>query len=444
VPVLAGFVLYAIRVMRRPMDVRLKKRRAGAFVLVAVGSAIVGIWVTSRPHNLPASYFWGELCGVLAIYLMTCALVLATRARWLEQWFGGLDRMYFWHKRSALIAIALLAPHVFVTGGSNGSQANNGLGDALGVLSLLGLLALVLISLPRAGRILRVPYERWLFMHRLIGLFVVVALVHGLSVDRVIGGSAGLKAIYILLGVIAIAAYGYDELLMRRRSPHADYTIESIDRPSDNVLDLRLAPVNRVVGPHAGQFVFLRIGGDDAWREHPFSVAGTSPDGHVRLTIRSLGRETRRMHARLEPGLPATVTGPYGMFDYTVGGPHQIWIAGGIGVAPFLSWLTSLDPADDYSIDLFYSSPSEPDAVYLEELREAERRLPRVMRLHPIFTDADGRLNGNKIVAAAEPIRPDTHVFLCGPISMVEDITHDLRRQNIPTDYIHAEHFSFR
>ena len=311
---LASFVLYAIRVMRRPMDVRLKKRRAGAFVLVAVASAIVGIWVNYRPHNLPASYFWGELCGVLAIYLMTCALVLATRARWLEQWFGGLDRMYFWHKRSALIAIALLAPHVFVTGGSNGSQANNGLGDALGVLSLLGLLALVLISLPRAGRILRVPYERWLFMHRLIGLFVVLALVHGLSVDRVIGGSAGLKAIYILLGVIAIAAYGYDELLMRRRSPHADYTIESIDRPSDNVLDLRLAPVNRVVGPHAGQFVFLRIGGDDAWREHPFSVAGTSPDGHVRLTIRSLGRETRRMHARLEPGLPATVTGPYGMF----------------------------------------------------------------------------------------------------------------------------------
>jgi predicted ferric reductase len=102
---------------------------------------------------------------------------------------------------------------------------------------------------------------------------------------------------------------------MRRRSPHADYTIESIDRPSDTVLDLRLAPVNRVVGPHAGQFVFLRIGGDDAWREHPFSVAGTSPDGHVRLTIRSLGRDTRRMHARLEPGLPATVTGPYGMFE---------------------------------------------------------------------------------------------------------------------------------
>jgi predicted ferric reductase len=57
---------------------------------------------------------------------------------------------------------------------------------------------------------------------------------------------------------------------------------------------------------------------------------------------------------------------------------------------------------------------------------------------------ADGRLNGKKIVAAAEPIRPDTHAFLCGPISMVEDITHDLRRQNIPTDYIHAEHFSFR
>lgn len=150
------------------------------------------------------------------------------------------------------------------------------------------------------------------------------------------------------------------------------------------------------------------------------------------------------MHARLEPGLPATVTGPYGMFDYTLGGPRQIWVAGGIGVAPFLSWLTSLHSADDYSIDLFYSSRSKSNAVYLEELREAERRLSPVLRLHPTFTDADGRLTGNKIVAATEPVGPTTQVFLCGPVAMVDDLTHDFRRHGTPKDYIHSEHFSFR
>ncbi len=81
-------------------------------------------------------------------------------------------------------------------------------------------------------------------------------------------------------------------------------TIERVDHPSAEILDLRLAPSGRGVAPRAGQFIFLRIGGDDAWREHPFSVAGISPDGHLQLSIRSLGRDTARMHARLAPGLP--------------------------------------------------------------------------------------------------------------------------------------------
>ena len=41
----------------------------------------------------------------------------------------------------------------------------------------------------------------------------------------------------------------------------------------------------------------------------------------------------------------------------TVGSRRQVWIAGGIGVVPFVNWLTTLKPNDDYSIDLFYSVP---------------------------------------------------------------------------------------
>jgi len=160
--------------------------------------------------------------------------------------------------------------------------------------------------------------------------------------------------------------------------------------------------MRRRITPRAGQFIFLRIGGDDAWREHPFTVTGLSPDGHLRLTIRSLGHDTARMHAHLQPGLPATVTGPYDMFDYTLGRTHQIWIAGGIGVAPFLSWRTALGLDAPYTIDLFYSTPTQADAVYLDELRAAQQRLSPLLRVHPVHSRTQGHLTGQKITATVE------------------------------------------
>lgn len=449
-PIVAAALLYVGHLLRKPMDARLKRRQGGPFLLVVLAAVVLALWARGRPSGLAVGYVAGETAGVLATYLLSGSLVLATRARWLEPWFGGLDRMYRWHKGCAVVALVALIPHVLLTGRSLPTTTDLAVGSlvarigtVLGSLSLLGLLALVAVSLPHAGRILRLPYHRWLFVHRLTGLFVLIALVHGLILYRLIGYSALLTTVYTIIGSVGTVAYAYAELLMRRRAPTGDYTVERVERPSAEILDLRLAPVGRRIAPRPGQFIFLRIGGDDAWREHPFSVAGIAPDGSLRLTVRSLGRDTARMHARLTPGLPATVTGPYGMFDYTLGGAHQVWIAGGIGVAPFLGWLAALHPQDPYRIDLFYSTPTEADAVFLAELRTAQRRLAPLLRLHPAFTRAEGHLTGTKVTSLAD-VSSDTHVFLCGPTRMVEDLSRDLRRVGVPREYLHAERFEFR
>lgn len=368
------------------MDARLKRRQVGGFAILALGVAVVELWLRARPVGLADAYVFGEIAGVLAVYTMTWSLLLATRARWLEPWFGGLDRMYLWHKQSAIVGMLLLMPHMFVTGGGRPTDAPpNPAGVALGFLSALGLLALVAISLPRIGRILRVSYERWLFLHRLIGLFVALGVAHGLLVDRVVGASVLLKVVYLVIGMLGVGSYLYDELLMRRLLPTADYTVTTVTRPTDNIVEMLLTPTGRAMTPRAGQFVFLRIGGDNAWREHPFSIAAADPGGQLRLSVRTLGRDTRRMHHRLVPGLPATVTGPYGMFDFTLGGQKQVWIAGGIGIVPFLSWLKGLTVADDYRVDLFYSAPAKADTVYLSELASHGARLSSV-RMHSVFT----------------------------------------------------------
>ncbi len=443
-PVLLGVFVYWMRLLRRPMDARLKRRRVGGFTIVALGVVVVKLWLSARPAGLADAYVFGEIAGVLGVYTMTWSLLLATRARWLEPWFGGLDRMYLWHKQSAIVGMVLLAPHILVTvGGRPPGDRPNSFGVALGFLSELGLLALVAISLPRVGRMLRVSYERWLFLHRLIGLFVVLGVAHGLLVDLVIGSSVILQTVYLAIGMLGIGSYLYAELLMRRLVPTADYTVTTVTRPADDIVEMQLTPTGPALTPRPGQFVFLRIGGDNAWREHPFSVAASDPGGGLRLSVRTLGRDTRRMHDRLVPGLPATVTGPYGMFDFTLGGQRQVWIAGGIGVVPFLNWLKTLTSDDDHRIDLFYSVPTEADAVYLPELVAHTSRLKSV-RVHHVFTRNQGHLTGEDVIDAIQVPVADVHVFLCGPLAMVQDLTRDLRGRGVPRDYIHAERFAFR
>jgi predicted ferric reductase len=453
-PFLLAIALYAVRIARAPVDARLKKRHAGTLAVMAGAVALYLAWDWLKPDGVSTVYFIGEFAGVLAAYLMSCTLVLATRLSWLEQWFGGLDRMYLRHRQYAVLSMLLLAPHLLLHFFFGFNAENNhgaayphahlvGVGHVLGAASAIGMLALVVISFGQVGQILRLPYARWLFLHRLTGLLLLSALVHGWALDVVLGGSTILTAVYVAVAAVGMAAYGYDELVRRRREPRADYTIHHVERPTPDILDLTLAPTGRTALPvMGGQFVYLRVGGDRGWREHPFSVAGTQGDGSVRLTIRALGRGTRKLYADVREGLPATLNGPYGMFDHTLGGPRQIWIAGGIGIAPFLGWLA--DPGETLpSTDLFYCTNTADDAPFLPELTATAARHPE-LRLHPTFSRSHGRITADRIQAEAGPLTPDTHVFLCGPASMVETLTRGLHRQGIPRDHLHTEHFAFR
>jgi predicted ferric reductase len=449
-PILVAIAIYAVIIARRPIDKRLKKRHVGPLAMASAGVALFLAWDWLHPAGVSTTYFLGEFAGVTAVYLMTWTLVLATRFKWLEQWFGGLDRMYFWHKRWAMWSLVLIVAHIIVTGhGGSGASLQQSahlaqLGQLLGVISAVGLLGLVVVSLARVGNFLHLPYQRWLFLHRLTGLLLLIALVHGWALDAIIGGSAPLRAIFVMMGGIGMTAYAYDELVLRRRAPRAVYAVRSVERPAADVIDVTLAPVGPALPPlTAGQFVYLRAGGSHAWREHPFSIAGTYPDGSVRLTIRALGRGTGKLYNDLREGLPATLCGPYGMFDHTLGGPRQIWIAGGIGIAPFLGWLTSSTSAPPPRTDLFYSAPDAGEAPFVPELAAAAEREPG-LRFHPHYSRRRGRLTGAKIEDAVGTLSPDTHVFLCGPARMVANLSRDLHRRGIPRHHIHSEHFAFR
>lgn len=91
--------------------------------------------------------------------------------------------------------------------------------------------------------------------------------------------------------------------------------------------------------------------------------------------MKASGDFTRYMVENLEPGRKAKVEGSYGMLDFRRGGPKQIWIAGGIGVTPFLGWLRDMRDLDR-RVDFFYAVRSPEDALFAEEIEHLAEDLP--------------------------------------------------------------------
>jgi predicted ferric reductase len=150
------------------------------------------------------------------VLLLSCPLVLATLLPLIESAFGGLDKVVVWHRRAAVAGVLLLIPHVALVMSPADPNATS-LGSGLGVVALLGIAALALWALAPSLRAARWPgpvrrlapasYERWLTAHRLTGLFVAAAVVHGAIVDPVLHRSTLLRLLFLVVDGIGVAAY---------------------------------------------------------------------------------------------------------------------------------------------------------------------------------------------------------------------------------------------
>ena len=99
---------------------------------------------------------------------------------------------------------------------------------------------------------------------------------------------------------------------------------------------------------------------------HPFTVSGIGPGGALKLDIKALGPCTRHLQ-HLTPGVTLRLEGPFGDFLAAAGDGPQLWLAGGIGIAPFLAVLRSRLPAQPtHLIHLFRHAD---DAGFSDEIQ---------------------------------------------------------------------------
>lgn len=144
----------------------------------------------------------------------------------------------------------------------------------------------------------------------------------------------------------------------------------------------------------------------------------------------------------LEAGAIAIIEGPYGSFSHRRGvRRRQVWIAGGIGVTPFLSMARSLAQHELEALDLYYCVETATEAVFVDELRAIAARHAG-FRVCLLSRDEVGFITAARIATeVADLVSRD--VFVCGPPAMISSVRAQLIDNGVPAEQIHAEEFSF-
>src|SRR5574341_1150312 len=416
--------------------------RPGNIAIFGLALLNVIFYLLFPPPDNGQSFFVNQLVAEMlsstAMILMACAIVLANRPRFLEPYFGGLDKMYQSHKTATLTAISLLFAHFFLIPLQSEPYSP---GRLLGKTALLGLSALILLTLaprvPVLGGYVRLAYHHWRLTHKFVGLFFIIGVFHRLQVNNVSQTSHVLDLYWFAIVYVGIAAYLYKELLAPfLRRPHA-YVVEAARKLNGTPLEVTLKPKGRKPAQTAGEFLFVSFAGNKALAEpHPFTVSSSPKEENLRLSIKASGDWTRRLHSHLQPGVEARVEGCYGRLNYKTGGRQQIWVAGGIGVTPFLSWMRDFEANSEFEIDFFYTARAETDALFWDEFAAAAQQHPW-FRATLNVSSRDGSLTAEKIIATLTGRVADRHIYLCGPLPMTEAVKTQFTQKGVPLGNIH-------
>lgn len=154
---------------------------------------------------------------------------------------------------------------------------------------------------------------------------------------------------------------------------------------------------------------------------------------------------------RLLPGAKLQLRGPRGVMTLHEDPPRPgIFVAGGIGITPFMSMLRQA--AHDKStrpLRLVYSNRSPKDAAFLQELQGFERRIAD-FKLVATMTDvapADApwkgetrMIDGELIAQASRGLDAPVH-YLVGPPGFVDATQQALARRGVSADDIRTEQF---
>ncbi|MGI8510871.1 MAG: ferredoxin reductase family protein [Gemmatimonadaceae bacterium] len=427
---------------------------------------LTALWIAADPLRSGASTFSQtrlsliNYTGIIAMGVMSVAMILALRSAALEPHIGGLDKSYRLHKWLGVAGLVMAVAHWLWINGpgwlaalgwmaqpGRGGAARNPQGSSLlatlqnparsvGQVCFYATVVLVLLALLRWF-----PYRYFLKTHRLLAIVYLVLVFHSVVLMKTAYWTHAIA--YVIVALMAGGSVAAIITLFRRvgRTHQAVGEIEAVRTHHDvGILGVTIRLKGRWSGHETGQFAFVNF--EDGEGPHPFTISSTwKDDGRLMFLIKGLGDYTKSLPTTLEVGTLVTVEGPYGRFNFDGRHQRQIWVSAGIGITPFISRMQELAAqSDGRTIDLFHATATR-DIESVEQLRKLAESAHVLLRVW--VAAEDGRMTGEDIRQVVPDWR-SADIWFCGPATFGKELRKNFTDQGLPASAFHQELFNLR
>lgn len=289
----------------------------------------------------------------------------------------------------------------------------------------------------------KIKFRPWKYLHYVAYLVLPLVLLHGFYASTTLATNNFLLGYWYALALLFVCILVMRSLHIAGIGKHRFSVVEN-SALNDEVQLLRLRTKASKLRVQKGQYVYLQ--NRLLSEEHPFTVLAIDKSGtEISIAYKVVGSFTAKLRATVVPGDVLIVDGPYGFFTRELDAGlalKPIFIAGGIGITPFMAHLTSDSASENI---LFYANRTPQSTVFNQQLRQALGK-----GLINIYSQDVGKQIGaesgyitpaliNKYVQ-----KPQAHsYFICGPEQMMTMVTEDLLSMGVLRQQIFTEKFGF-
>ena len=195
-----------------------------------------------------------------------------------------------------------------------------------------------------------------------------------------------------------------------------------------------------------GQYVNVTVPGTQETRSYSFSSApGASLASFVVRNVPG-GLMSSYLANAAKVGDAISFAGPFGSFYLRPLQRPLLLLAGGTGIAPFLSMLDVLDKQGfSQPVKMVYAVTNDHDLVELDHLDRIAAAHPQFEYITCVSSDASCHLRKGYATAHVEPgwvNDGEVDVYLCGPVPMVEAVRGWLDGLGVKPANFYFEKFS--
>lgn len=235
---------------------------------------------------------------------------------------------------------------------------------------------------------------------------------------------------------------------MEKKVNKSKFIVHRIKKETKDIVTIFLSPTKKGFKYTAGQYVAVYLDKNKNSHAKFYTISNTPSEKFITLSVKKIGNFSSALH-NLKVGDAVYISGPFGWFYPKEDMDKLVFLAAGIGIAPFLSIIRDCEDRNiRKQIYLFYTNKTFEDIAFHKDIDKIASK-NNALKVHYCLTrdklkhesiDRYERIDAKYIKKESNGLA-DKNFYICGPISFVSDIRKQLLKCKVNEKSIFTESF---